>query len=178
MLTGSHRILDFLPLGAAGRELFDLPGSLLLLLALFGFVVGLLIAAGIALWRRHLRRLASSIFAITAIPVCAVVVATVPLFDPWLWYVVANSSRFEALAGSNSPSSGPKFAVLEIRDVSSGLVINGNHFIALVYDESDAVGVEPSERPSIWRTRRMFGAVPFPKGERLHGHFFRVDEFE
>jgi hypothetical protein len=61
--------------------------------------------------------------------------------------------------------------VIEIRDVSAGLVINGNHFIVLVYDERDAVGLEPSERPSIWRTRTMFGAMSFPRGKRLYGHF-------
>lgn len=184
MLAGSHRILDFWSLGAAGslslalRGLFDLSGFLFFLLALPGFVVGLLIAVGIALWRRHFRRAASSIFAIAAMPVCFVAVANVPVFDPWVWYAIVNSTRFEALAASNPPSSGPKFAVIEIRDVSTGLVINGNHFIALVYDESDAIGLEPSERPSIWRTRTMFGAMPFPRGKRLYGHFFRVDEFE
>jgi len=74
MLAGSRRILDFWPLGASGspvqgaRVLLDLSG-VLFLLPLAGFVVGLLIAAGIALWRRHFRRVASSIFAIAAIPV-------------------------------------------------------------------------------------------------------------
>jgi hypothetical protein len=125
MLAGSQWILDFWPLGAGGslghavRALFDLSRVLFLLL-LAGFVVGLLIAAGIALWRRHFRRVASSIFAVAAIPVCFVVVAKVPLFDPWLWYAMANSTRFEALAASGPPSSGPKYAVVEGRDVSTG----------------------------------------------------------
>jgi hypothetical protein len=181
MLAGSNRILDFWSLGAGGslhlalRGLFEL-SRVLFLLPLAGFVVGLLIAAGIALWRRHFRRVASSIFAIMAIPICFVVVTTVPLFDPWLWYALANSTRFEALAASDPPSNGPKYAVVEVRDVSTGLVINGNHFIALVYDESDAVGLDPSERPSIWRTRTVFG-YPIPEGRRLYGHFFIVDEF-
>ncbi|HET6236345.1 MAG TPA: hypothetical protein VFE41_15505 [Acetobacteraceae bacterium] len=161
MLVGSHRILDFWPLGASGspgqvaRALFDFSG-VLFLLPLAGFVVGLLIAAGIALWRRHFRRVASNILAIAAIPVCILVVAKVPLFDPWLWYVIANRTRFEALAASGPPSNGPKYAVVEIRDGSTGLAgLSSNHFIVLVYDESDAVSLEPSERPSIWRSRSM-----------------------
>ena len=130
--------------------------------ALVFFAVGLSISAGITLWHRHFRRMASSLLAIAVIPICYVVIWNAPFFDPWLWYVIANHTRFEALAASNSPSSGPKFAVIDSRDVSSGLVINGNHFIDLVYDESDAIGLEPSERPSIWQTRTVFGA-PFPK---------------
>jgi hypothetical protein len=188
MLAGSQWILDFWPLGAGGslghavRAILDL-SRVLFLLPLAGFVVGLLIAAGIALWRRHFRRVASSIFAIAAIPVCMVIVAKVPLFDPWLWYTIANRTRFEALAASGPPSNGPKYAVVEIRDVSTGFAgIDPNHFIALIYDESEAVGLEPSERPGIWRTRTMNPErdpiPPIPRGRRLYGHFFRVDDFE
>jgi hypothetical protein len=186
----SPRMIDFLPLGAEGplwphgsfgslqgaiRPLFEF--LVLIGLPLAFFVVGLLIAAGIALWRRQLRQMASSILAIAVIPICYVVIARAPFFDPWLWYVIANQSRFEALAASNSPSGGPKFAVIEIRDVSAGLVINGNHFVALVYDESDVIGRDPSEWPGIWRTG-MLAEMPFPRGQRLYGHFFKLDEFE
>jgi len=186
----SPRMISFLPLGADGllwphgsggslqsaiRPLFEI--LVLIVLPLAFFVVGLLISAGIALWRRHFRQMASSILAIAVIPICYVVIAKAPFFDPWLWYVIANHTRFEALAASNSPLSGPKFAVIEIRDVSAGLAGSGSHFIALVYDESDAVGLEPSERPSIWLSRTMYGSV-FHRGKRLYGHFFRVDEFE
>ena len=187
MLAGSHLILDFLPLSASSspghalRAFFDL-GELIFLLPLAGFIVGLLIAAVIALWRRHFRRGVSSILAIAAIPVCIMVVAKIPLFDPWLWYAIANKTRFEALATSDAPSNGLKYAVVEIRDVSTGLAgVGPNHFIALVYDESDAVGLEPSKRPNIWQTRGMwptFGSTPIPRGRRLYGHFFRVDEFQ
>ena len=124
---------------------------------LAGLVVGLLIAAGFAVCRRHFRRAASSLLAIAAIPVCTLIVANLPLFDPWLWYAIANSSRFETLVASGPPSNGPKYAVVEIRDVSTGLAGLGlNHFIGIVYDKSDAVGLEPSERPPIWRTRTMW----------------------
>jgi len=186
MLGASQRILDFWPLGAAGslglalRGLFDL-SAFLLLLPLAVFVMGLLIAAGVGLWRRHFRRVASSVFAIAAIPVCAGVVANVPLFDPWLWYAIANSTRFEAFAASSSPPNELKYAVIEISDVSTGLVgLSPNHFVALIYDESDAVGLEPSERPSIWRTRGLWstGSPPVPRGRRLYRHIFKVDVFE
>jgi hypothetical protein len=183
MLAGSSRILDFWPLGASGsfrlalRELLEL-SQVFFLLPLAGFVVGLLIVAGIALWRRQFRRVASSIFAIMAIPVCFLIVARVPLFDPWLWYAIANGNRFETFATSDPPPNGPKYAKIEVRDVSTGFAgIDPNHFIALIYDESDAVGLEPSERPRIWQTRTEFGS-PLPRGRRLYGHFFRVDIFE
>jgi hypothetical protein len=182
MLAGSQRILDFWSLGAGGslhlavRGLLEL-SRVFLLLPLAGFVAGLLIAAGIALWYRHFRRVASSVFAIAAIPVCFVIIAKLPLFDPWLWYAIANSTRFEALAASDPPPNGPKYAQIEVRDVSTGMAgLGPNHFIALIYDESDAVGLEPSERPSIWRTRTEFGS-PLPRGRRLYGHLFRVDIF-
>jgi hypothetical protein len=187
MLGGSHWIFDFWSLGPSGsfghtvRALLDL-SRVLLFLPLAALIVGLLIAAGIALWRRHFRRMASSIFAIAAIPVCIVVAAAMPLFDPWLWYAIANRTRFEAFAASDSPSNGPKYAEVEGRDVSTGLAgLNPNHFVFLIYDESDAVGLEPSERPDIWRTRsinREGGYIPIPRGRRLYGHLFRVDYFE
>jgi hypothetical protein len=183
-LASSPWMINFLPLGASGllwpngsggslqgaiRPLFEI--LVLIFLPLPFFVVGLLISAGAALWHRHFRRMASSLLAIAVIPICYLVVAKVPFFDPWPWYVIANHTRFEALAASNSPSSGPKFAVIEIRDVSAGLVINGNHFIALVYDESDAVGLEPSERPSIWRQNDGRRDV-FSQGQTIVRPFF------
>jgi hypothetical protein len=183
MLAGSGRILDFWSLGASGsvqvalRELLEL-SQVFFLLPLAGFIVGLLIAAGIALWHLHFRRMASRLFAIVAIPVCFVMVGRVPLFDPWLWYAIADGDRFETLATSDAPPSGPKYAKIEVRDVSTGFAgINPNHFIALIYDESGAVGLDPSERPGIWQTRTEFGS-PLPRGRRLYSHFFRVDIFE
>jgi len=186
MLAGIDLILNFWPLGARGsvgfvaRALFDF-SRVLFVLPLAGFIVGLLIAAGIARWRRHFRRAASSVCAIAAIPVCIVVVAKVPLFDPWLWYAIANGTRFEAMAERGPPADGPKYAVVEISDVSTGLVgVNPAHVIALIYDESDALGLEPPERPSIWQTRSIWpalGSTPIPRGKRLYGHLFRVDIF-
>ena len=182
MLAGSRWILEFWPLGAGGsvgqaiRAFVDL-GQVFFVLPLAGFVVGLLIAAGIALWRLQLRRVASSIFAIMAIPVGFVAVAKVPIFDPWLWYTIANQTRFEGLAARDPASDGPKYAVVEIRDVSTGFAgIDPNHFVALIYDESDAVGLEPSERPDVWRTRRLWPAFetkPIPRGRRLYRSFFQ-----
>jgi hypothetical protein len=93
-------------------------------------------------------------------------VAKVPLFDPWLWYAMANSSRFEAVAASSPPLRGPKYAVVEGRDVSTGIAgLNPNHSVLLIYDESDAIGLEPSERPAIWLTRNInLEGATCPKG--------------
>jgi hypothetical protein len=180
-LAGSRRILNFWSLGAAHspslglRDLLqNLAVFFILPLAVVAIVV-FLIAAAISLWRRHFRRAASSIFAIAAIPICFLVIANVSLFDPWLWYTISNNSRFEALAARDPSPNGQKYAKIEVRDVSVGLV--GNHFIALFYDESDALGLDPSERPSIWRTRTWYGS-PIPQGRRLYGHVFIVDIFE
>jgi hypothetical protein len=164
------------------RGLFEL-SQMFLLLPLAGLVVGLLIAAGIALWHRHFRRMASSICAIASILVCIVAVSTVPLFDPWLWYAIANRTQFEALAASGPLSNGPKYALVEGRDVSTGLAgASPNHFVWLIYDESDAISLEPSRRPSIWRTRTINSerdpTPAIPKGRRLYGHLFLVDDFE
>lgn len=188
MLAGNQRILDFWSLGAGGslgnaiRRLFDIAG-MLFLLPVAGFVVGLLIAAGIALWRRHVRRGASNVAAIVAIPICLMMVARVSLFDPWFWYALANRTRFEALAASDSTSNGSTYAVVAGRDVSTGLAgLNPNHFVFLIYDESDAAGLDPSERSGIWRTRTLNSerdpTLSVPRGRRLFGHFFRVDEFK
>lgn len=186
ILAAAGVILDFWPVGASGSFANGLRGfldisRLILLLPLMGITLGLLVAALIALWRFHFRRLASNILAITAIPVCFGLVGLLPLFDPWLWYAMINNSGFEALAASASPSNEPKYAVVEGRDVSVGLAGGSTHFVFLIFDESDAVGLEPSERPDIWRTRTIAlersNPPPIPRGRRLYGHVFRVDEF-
>ena len=181
-LAGAGWILDFWPLGGGlGQDIrsaIDL-SRLLLVLLLAGFSVGLLIAAGIALYRRQFRRAVSSVVAIAALPVCFVIVAKVPLFDPWLWYAIANKNRFETLVASD-PVNRVKYAVLREDDVSTGFSgIDPNHFVLLIYDESDDVGRKPSDRPDIWRARMIPGLdAPIPKGRKLYGHFFRVDCFK
>jgi hypothetical protein len=172
-------ILNFWPLGAGGsgplpvRFLVEM-ALLLAWLPLAGFAVGLLVAAGLAAWRRQFRRLASSLFAIAAIPLRFLAVARLPVCDPWLWYAIANHARFEALASDASPPNAQPYTVVATRDVSIGFAgINPNHFVVLIYDASDAVGLDPSDRPTLWQH-----ANPIPKGRRLYGHVFRVDEFD
>jgi len=188
MFSESNWVLDFWPLAAGGspegaaRAFFDL-SRIFFLLPLAGFVVGLFIATGVALWCRHFRRMASSIFAIAAIPVCILVVAKLPLCDPWLWYAMVNSGSFENLAERLSPADGPKYAVIKESDVSVGFAgLNPNHFVLLIYDETDNAGLDPSDRPNNWPARTVgplrVSVPPLPKGRRLFGHFFRVDEFE
>jgi hypothetical protein len=183
MLASSRRILSFWPVDTGGslgvglRSFFESSQLFVVLPLAAVVIIILLIAAGIALWRCHFRRVASSISAIMAIPICFVIVAKVPLFDPWFWYVIANRTRFEALAASSQPSNEPKYAVVEIRNVSlsfPGFV--PDRFVVLIYDESDAVGLDPSERPLIWRSRTEFG-YPISRARRLYGHFFLVDEY-
>jgi hypothetical protein len=90
-------MINFLPLGASNllwphgssgslqsviRPLFELMVLIVLPLGFFG--VGLLISAGIALRRHHFRQMATSILAVAVIPICYVVIAKAPFFDPWL----------------------------------------------------------------------------------------------
>lgn len=177
LIAAGDRLLDFLEAGSGFAGLLNFTEILLVPVLFLGIVLGLFVEAGVVLWRRQYRRAASSILAIVAIPVCVVVIARAPLFDPWKWYAVANKSRFETLAVHDPPPGGPKYAKTKVWDVSSGLVVNGNHFVTLVFDESDEVGLDPAERPSIWQTRTEFG-LPLPKGARLYGHLFKVDWFE
>jgi hypothetical protein len=158
--------------------LLSLPLSILLL----GLVLGLLSAAAVALWHRRFRRAVSSVVAIAMIPACFISLTNVPIFDPWLWYVLANRVRFDARMAHDTASDVGRFAVIEVRDVSVGLAgLKADYFVALVYDESDAVGLAPPERPRVWQSRGLwpaFPGVPIPKGRRLWGHYFRVDDFE
>ena len=186
MLAESEWVLEFWPLGASGSIGLAMRGQLetaqllsILLMSGFGLVIA--VAACIALWERRWRMLASNLIAITAIPVAFEVGANALVFDPWLWYAVSNSARFEAQAAGTAGGNEPRYAVLEQRDVSTGYVgLSPNHFVTLIYDESDAVGLDPAERPTIWRGRSLWpGAdgAPIPRGRRLYGHVFRVDVY-
>jgi hypothetical protein len=185
-MAGNNTLLQFWPLSPLGtlagsmRTLLDLAG-LLFMMPLLVFVLYLLVACIVALWRRHIRHAVSSLLAIAAIPLCAMVVIAVPLFDPWLWYAVLDGAHLKERFTSDQSSDQPKFAIIEIRDVSTGIVGSGNHFVALVYDESDAVELPPDKRPAIWRDRSLWPAVgftPIPRGQRLYGHFFKVDVWD
>ncbi|MCW6509232.1 hypothetical protein [Lichenifustis flavocetrariae] len=175
-------ILDFWPLGAgvpqALRVVVDL-SRLVLILPLAGFVLTLLIGMSIALWRRYFRRAASSLLALAALPVCYVIIARSSVLDPWLWYTIANKSQLETVA-TTAPATAPRYAVLKAEDVSSGFAgIDPNHFVLLVYDDSDDIGRAPGDRPAIWQNRTVPGLdLPLPKGRHLIGYFFRADCYD
>jgi hypothetical protein len=157
-------ILDFWPLDFLGqsRTVFDLLGIPLFLLTGVAFMYWV-VRTVVALFRCQFLRMASGMTALIALPAAFFVITAVPLFDPWLWYVVYNKSQFEAFAAKDTTPNGPRFAVIEERDVSTGIAgVAPNHFIALIYDEGDGVGREPSD----------------PTGTRIYGHFFRRDYYQ
>ena len=145
-----------------------------------GFAIWLAVAAMLASIKRRFRRAASLIIAIIAIPLAALVLGRLFIFDPYYWYVVANKDRFTAEAKAASKATSPAFAVLESRDVSFGLATNPPTFISIIYDESDEIGLDPSARSPEWRTvhqqqiERAAGSYidEWQFVKHLRGHFF------
>lgn len=169
-----HLALDFWPLGSANglRGLFDLLGGALLFLSVVGVLFVWFIGAFVALCRRRLRGMVSRLVAIIIVPVCFGTLITVPLFDPWLWYVIFNKSGFEAAAAaSGSSQNGTKFSIIESRDVSTGIVVAGdNHFVALIYSESDPHKLVYGDSDE---DKLASGSVL----THLYGNFYRRDEY-
>ncbi|AVA20387.1 MULTISPECIES: hypothetical protein [unclassified Rhizobium] len=160
------RAFDFWSLGWADalRGLLDLFGVPLLFLAAVVTLFVWSISALIALCHRRFRGMASSVIAVVIVPVSVVTIGGAPLFDPWLWYVIFNKSSLEPAAAANgNPQNSPKFTIVEERDVSTGIAgVTSNHFITLIYSESD---------PGSW-------APPDADVRHIYGNFYRRDEFE
>jgi hypothetical protein len=180
-MAGAGCALDFWPLGGPAqtlRTIVDLSRLILVILGI-GILVGLLIAASVSCLRRRFRRAASNIIAILTAFLGFMIVKNVALFDPWLWYVLVNKAHFESIV-ANDASINRDYAVLVETDVSTGLAgIDPNHFVFLVFDGTDDISLDPSDRPAIWQSRYISGfTAPLPKGRRLYGHFFRVDYFD
>lgn len=149
--TTLHALLGFL-------------GVPLLLLVTVLMLLAYLVAAFISLCRCRFRRMASSLVAIVFVPLCFVTISRVPVFDPWLWYVVFNKSRFEAevAAKTNTQPSPHQPTTIERRDVTFGLALAGNnHFIDLIYSESNLDG-QTTDNSLI---------------THLYGNFYRRDTF-
>ncbi|EJJ29041.1 hypothetical protein [Rhizobium sp. CF142] len=162
------RILDFWPIGGSVlsrqlRNVFDFPGFLLLFLVTFFSVFIWFVSAIIASFRRRFRLAASNIAAITLVYGCLWATMVVPIFDPWFWYVLINESRFEAVvAANNAAENSPRFAIIEERDVSTGITgASINHLVTLIYDESDVADAAPSDSDQ----------------KHLYGHFYRRDTY-
>ncbi|WP_245441668.1 hypothetical protein [Rhizobium leguminosarum] len=168
------RALDFWPLDFAYelRGDFDLLGGPLLVLSIAGMLLVWFISALVALFRRRLRGMASSFIAITIVPVCFGTIVTVPLFDPWLWYAIFNKSSFEAAAATNGSSqNSPKFAIIEARDVSTGIAGVGlNHFVALIYSEGDP-------HKHVYSDSEEAKLASNSVLTHLYGNFYRRDEY-
>jgi hypothetical protein len=166
-----HRALDFWPLDSANglRGLLDLLGGPLLVLSVAGILFVWFIGALVALFRRRIRGMVSRLIAIIIVPVCFGTMITVPLFDPWLWYVIFNKSRFEAsAAASGSAQNG---TIIEGRDVSTGIAGAGyNHFVALIFSESDPPKLVygDSEEEKLAANSVL---------THLYGNFYRRDEY-
>lgn len=160
------RIFDFWPVGSADglRGLLDLLGVPLLFLLVVGILFFWFISAFIALCRRRFRGMASSLIAIVIVPACLVTIVNVPLFDPWLWYIVFNKSSFEAAAAANdSPQNSPKFTIIEEREITTGIAgVTQNHFVVLIYSESDPDKLALSNSALT----------------RIYGNFYRRDEYQ
>ncbi|MCQ1573050.1 hypothetical protein NFO65_20190 [Neorhizobium galegae] len=157
------RAFDFWPLGVADglRALLDLAGPLILLAVVLTLLVWLA-SAFMALYRQKFQRAVGNFIAILSVPACSAILLATSISDPWVWYVVLNKSRFET-AAANSPSmASPKFVVLEERDISTGIAgVTENHFVALIYSESD-----PDELAS-----------SIPGLRHIYGNFYRRDKF-
>ena len=163
------RIFDFWPLGGGGlagelRGLLDFPGSLLLFLPTYFMVFIWFVSAIVALFRRHIRLMASNVIATALAFGCLATVITVPIFDPWFWYVVINKPRLEALVAANQATgTSPRSAIIDEWDVSTGFAgVSPNHFIALIYDENDGADIEVSD------------AIR----KHLYSHFYRRDTYQ
>ena len=107
--------------------------------------------------------MASSVLAIAAIFVSFWVIATLPLFDPWFWYVIVNRATFEANVLGKVSADGKPFAMIDEWDISTGLAgVSAAHFIALVYDGSDGTPLDPSNEYQ----------------RHVVGHFYLRDRYE
>jgi hypothetical protein len=134
-----YRTEDFWPLPGPqysilgpARGLLDLFLRPIVTLTIFVFLVGLVIGAGLALIRRRFRKALSCASALGAF-VLILVIANLPVFDPYFWYVVRNKTRLEATV--MMPAQARHFAVVGDWDVSTGL----STFVSIVYDESGEI---------------------------------------
>jgi hypothetical protein len=147
--------------------------------AFLGYALFLPLRMMVALARLRFRRALSLACAIAVIPLVFVGLVRLIIFDPWYWYVLLNQSRFATEARAASSSGPPAFAILEDRDVSVGLATNPPLFAAVVYDESDELGLPTTQRSPAWEARngkRLLADNNLVVGVRhLLGHFYLVN---
>jgi hypothetical protein len=178
------RFLDFVPLGRGPsgtvRDLLNifLPlGALILIAPVLVLIVWMMVA----LARRRFRRGLSLLCAVMVMPLIMWGGLRLTFFDPYYWYVMLNSPRFEREIKAETRAGVPTFVRLEDRDVSVGLVINPPTFTSIVYDESDELGRAAANRSLEWNIRNGIRLAADGGGNRmvysaqhLYGHFYLV----
>lgn len=129
-------LLDFVPVGLA-RLVMDFPGLPIFLLIVMLVILTWLLMAIVSLFQRRFRRATSSLLAVALVFAVAGTVLRLPIFNPWLWYVLINQSSLEEIAAKNrGMQNSNEFVVIEERDVSTGIAaVTAPTFVALVYDE-------------------------------------------
>jgi hypothetical protein len=155
-------------------------GIALPVLASFITLVGLLLGVLVALVRQRWRQAWASVLALLAFFLIIVAQERLPFCDPYYWYVRLNAAQLEAEARARSTPGEPVFALLEGRDASTGMVGSGNDFMALVYDETDAIGQDAPARVAHWprdeaNLLRFGGLSMAQRATHLSGHFFLLD---
>jgi hypothetical protein len=173
LLAASKQTIDFV-VNPTIRSILDWP-SVLIFAAFLVFLVALAIGLIVTLVRRRFRTALSLACALAVVPLLLVGTRHLFFCNLYYWYVLFNQTQFETAARKASPP--PTFAVLETRDVSTGLVINPNIFASIVDDETSQLGVLPAERSSQWQNRnrdalqQLRGSNGDYAVEHLHGHF-------
>jgi hypothetical protein len=176
LLAASKQVIDFVANSTIRLTLDGL--SMFIFLTFLIFLVALAVGLIVTLVRRRFRTALSLACALVVVPLLLVGPRHLFVCNLYYWYVLFNQAQFETAARQASPP--PTFAVLETRDVSTGLVINPNIFASIVYDESSELGAIPTERSPEWERRnkdalqRLRGSDGEYAVQHLRGHFFLV----
>jgi hypothetical protein len=110
------QFLNFVPVSpgpvGAVRDVFNilLPLGVLILIA---FTLVLIVWMIVALVRRRFRQLLSLLCAVVVIPLIICGGLRLAFFDPYYWYVMLNSSRFEREIKAKTQAGVPAFVKLE-----------------------------------------------------------------
>jgi hypothetical protein len=153
-----YRTVDFWPLpgpqysiAGPARGLLDVFLRPIVTLTIFVFLVCLVIVLGFALIRRHFRKALSFASALGAV-VLILVIANLPVFDPYFWYVLCNKTRLEETANVMMAAQARHFAVVEDWDVSTGLAIDPPTFVSIVHDQSGEIDQDEQRWSPAMRT--------------------------
>jgi hypothetical protein len=155
VIAVTRQLGDFMP---AGSELGLTLLALLCGLALIIFALVLVVLLAVAVAKGRSRRTVYYLLEILAAGLSVWAVLRLTAFDPYYWHVKQNESRFDQIIKEKTHAGVPACIKLEERDVSQGLVVNGNTFAAIVYSSSEDLGgpakfkpyFQPDWRPSFY----------------------------